>query len=682
MEALSGTSAKLVDSRDLLDILRQQTLTGPFILAPFSERHGRKGLIEAIHAVCSPLNGAIHCTPECHQVWEQNISRAFLTNQPIVHTCAQGLLCLTILLSKSKDLPEYLIGGGVYERNAMIRNSVEEIKRAAIKAPTLESGQQPQLVSMSEAQSIAEGIATALPRLVDRHVHSLSLARTTQRLEAVQKLVRELAGCVDKEQAVAIVSEALVVLFDLPKVLIVLQQPGHTLTIHATLGLDPDTFQLDQKCLADYFAKGCGHPENLPGETLEAFFPGLEARSGYLFRLGGNDCQIGTIAILDVDLHSRDQALIDLLINRLGTQLESLKTAEGHRLERQVSSRLVAMISSLALIESRREVYLQILEMSAELLAATSGSLMLLNEVEGTLKIVAAKGMTSTLAKTMSIGFGEGIAGRVAKSRFPMLVNDIERDKRVAIKNRPRFKTKSFLSLPLVVEERLLGVLNLADKNNSSSFSEADLNLVQTFTKHALLMVERAATLEMASQLEQLAITDPLTGLYNRRFLADRLQEEFSRSKRQQQSFCIIMADLDNFKLYNDICGHLAGDNALRKTAELMQRSARDMDVVTRFGGEEFCLILPGTGKKESVFVGERIRRAIEVENFPGENHLPLGRLTISLGVATFPADGVTANELIHAADQALYQAKGLGRNCLVLYEASLENHALLSHHE
>lgn len=682
MEALSDTSAKLVDSRDLLDILRQHKLTGPFNLTLFSERHGRKGLIEAIHAVCSPLNGTIHCTPECHQDWEQNISRAFLTNQPIVHTCPQGLLCLTILLSKSKDSPEYLIGGGVFERNAMIRSNVEEIKRSAVKAPALESGQQPHPASMSEAQSIAEGIVTALPRLVDRHVNSLSLARTTQRLEAVQRLVRELAGCMDKEQAVAIVNEALVVLFDLPKVLIVLQQPGHPLTVHSTLGLDPDTFQLDQKRLVDYFAKGCSHPENLPGDALEAFFPGLKVRSGYLFRLGGNDCPIGTIAILDVDLHGRDLALIDLLINRLETQLESLKTAEGYRLERQVSDRLVAMISSLARIQSPRELYLQILEMSAELLAATSGSLMLLNEVEGTLKIVAAKGMTSTLAKTMSISYGEGIAGRVAKSRFPMLVNDIERDKRVAIKNRPRFKTKSFLSLPLVVDESLIGVLNLADKGNHSSFNETDLNLVQTFTKHALLMVERAATLEMASQLEQLAITDPLTGLYNRRFLADRLQEEFSRSKRQQQSFCIIMADLDNFKLYNDICGHLAGDNALRKTAELMQRSARDMDIVTRFGGEEFCLILPGTSKKESVFVGERIRRAIEVENFPGENHLPLGRLTISLGVASFPADGVSANELIHAADQALYQAKGLGRNCLVLYETSLENHALLSHHE
>ncbi len=195
-------------------------------------------------------------------------------------------------------------------------------------------------------------------------------------------------------------------------------------------------------------------------------------------------------------------------------------------------------------------------------------------------------------------------------------------------------------------------------------------------------MIDRAATLEKASQFEQLAITDPLTGLYNRRFLEDRLQAEFSRSERQHQSFCIILADLDSFKAYNDICGHLAGDNALRKVADLMRRSAREMDIVTRYGGEEFCLILPGTGKKESVFVGERIRRAIETESFPGETHLPLGRLTTSIGISAFPADGVTANELIHAADLALYRAKDMGRNRLILYEPSLESQALLSHHE
>ncbi len=195
-------------------------------------------------------------------------------------------------------------------------------------------------------------------------------------------------------------------------------------------------------------------------------------------------------------------------------------------------------------------------------------------------------------------------------------------------------------------------------------------------------MIDRAAILEKAGQFEQLAITDPLTGLYNRRLLEGRLQEEFSRSERQGQSFCVIMADLDNFKIYNDICGHLAGDNALRKTASLLRRTAREMDVVTRYGGEEFCLILPGIGKKESVFVGDRIRRAIEMENFPGESHLPLGRLTISLGISAFPVDGVTANELIHAADLALYHAKALGRNRLVLYEPSLDDQVLLSHHK
>jgi diguanylate cyclase (GGDEF)-like protein len=101
------------------------------------------------------------------------------------------------------------------------------------------------------------------------------------------------------------------------------------------------------------------------------------------------------------------------------------------------------------------------------------------------------------------------------------------------------------------------------------------------------------------------------------------------------------------------------------------------MDVVSRYGGEEFCIILPGTGKKESVFVGERMRRVIEAESFPGESHLPLGRLTISLGIASFPADGVTENELIHASDLALYQAKAMGRNRLVLFEPSLEGKAL-----
>jgi len=680
--ATISTSVKLVDPRDLLELMRQHPLTAPFNLTLYSEQHGRKGLLEAIHAVCAPLDNEKLCTPDCYHRWEESLSNSLLTNQPVVHSCAQGFLCFTIPLPEGKGLPGYLIGGGVFERNQSINSNRDEDDSPTTGDAMVESGQYPQLMSMPGAESIAEGISRALPRLLNQQVHALSLTRTTQRLEAVQKLAHDLADCKNSDQAVAIVSEALVVLFDLPKVLIVLQQPGQSMTIHSTLGLDSGTFQFNQKALADYFNRSTGHPEILPGGELAALFPGLETRSVHLFPLQENGCQLGAIALLDVDLHCRDQALIDLLVNRLATRLESLTTAEGHRQERQFSARLVSMISDLSLVNSRQELYRQILEMSAELLMATSGSLMLLNENDGTLKIAAAKGMTSSLAKTMSVAYGEGIAGRVAKSGFPMLVNDIERDKRVAAKNRPRFKTKSFISLPLEVEDRLIGVLNLADKSNNTNFTEVDLNLIKTFTNHAVLMIDRAATLEKAGQFEQLAITDPLTGLYNRRLLENRLQEEFSRSERQQQNFCIILADLDNFKVYNDICGHLAGDNALRKTADLLRRTAREMDIVTRYGGEEFCLILPGIGKKESVFVGDRIRRAIETESFPGESHLPLGRLTISLGIATFPVDGVTTNELIHAADLALYRAKALGRNRLVLYEPSLDDRSLLSHHE
>ncbi len=679
---LTGTSVKLVDPRDLLEMLRHHPLTVPFSLSLYSEQHGRKGLMDAIRTVCSPLEDENLCTPECYHVWEEKTSQALLTNQPVVHSCTQGFLCFITPLPENKNLPDCLIGGGVFERKVMTNRTVEAAESSASDAVTIVSTQHPQMISISEAETIAEEVFRALPRLLDQQVHTLSLTRTTQRLEAVQKLARDLADCEESEQAVTVVNEALVVLFNLPKVLIVLQKPGQSMTIHSTLGLDPEVFKLDQKRLADYFTRCSGHPEVLPGEELSAILPGLETRTAYLFPLGENDRQLGAIVILDVDLHSRDQALIELLVNRLATRLESLETEEGHRLERQFSSRLVSMISSLALVDNRQELYQQILEMSSELLTATSGSLMLLNETDGTLRIEAAKGMTSSLAKTMSVPFGEGIAGRVAKSGFPMLVNDIERDKRIATKNRPRFKTKSFLSLPLEVEDHLIGVLNLADKKNGGNFTEADLNRIQSFTNHAVLMIDRAATLEKAGMFEKLAITDPLTGLYNRRFLENRLQEEFSRGERQQQNFCIILADLDGFKIYNDICGHLAGDNALRKTADLMRRSAREMDVVTRYGGEEFCLILPGTSKKESLFVGERIRRAIEAENFPGENHLPLGRLTISIGVATFPADGVTANELIHAADLALYSAKGQGRNRLALYEPSMEGQALLSHRE
>ena len=668
----SGAPNKLVDPRDLLEMLRQQPMAQPFNLAFYSERQGRQGLSEAIHSVCAPLKQNIFCTSECYRDWIKNLHQARSQNRPVVSACPQGLLYFVIFLPQDRGLPDYLIGGGVFDRQALIHHETRVHATHRSEQSVGQPGLAPRFLNIQEAESSVKKMSHLLPKLLDLQVHELSLKRTTQRLEAVQKLNRDLKDCPDIDQSVALVSEALVVLFNLSRLLIVLQKPGQSMKIHATLGLDQGCFKFEPSNLNDYWDTLLESPAIVSGKELNEFFPGLDTRSAFLLPVGSKRSLLGLIAILDIDLHSRDQALIELLISSLASRLETLETEENHRLERQFSTRLISMISKLSLISGRKELFQKILDMSSDLLSATSGSLMLLDETDGSLKIETAKGMNASLAQSMTVSFGEGIAGRVAKNGFPLLVSDIEADQRVAFRNRPRFKTKSFISLPLEVDQRLIGVLNLADKNDGTSFSEADLNLLKTFTNHAVLMISRAAMLEQANQFEKMAITDPLTNLYNRRFLETRLQEEFSRSGRQHQSFCTVLADLDNFKIYNDICGHIAGDNVLRKAAQLMRRSARDMDVVARYGGEEFCIVLPATGKKEAVFVAERIRKAIEAETFPGENHLPLGRLTISIGIACFPADGVTANELLHAADMALYQAKAQGRNRLVLYESSL----------
>jgi diguanylate cyclase (GGDEF)-like protein len=267
----------------------------------------------------------------------------------------------------------------------------------------------------------------------------------------------------------------------------------------------------------------------------------------------------------------------------------------------------------------------------------------------------------------MSVRMGSGIAGKVAASGTPFLVNDIEVDERIAALNRPRFKTKSFISVPLLFKGEPLGVLNLSDKKNHGIFTKADLNILTPFVNHAAAMIKRAGSLERVELLEQLSITDALTELYNRRFLEKRMEEELNRSERNGLPLTVMLIDLDNFKIYNDVCGHIAGDRALKKAAQVLRNSVREMDVVTRYGGEEFCVLLPGTTKREAIFVAERVRRGIESELFSGEEHLPQGRLTTSIGLSSFPEDGFTATDLINASDVALYQAKAEGRNCIML---------------
>jgi diguanylate cyclase (GGDEF)-like protein len=166
--------------------------------------------------------------------------------------------------------------------------------------------------------------------------------------------------------------------------------------------------------------------------------------------------------------------------------------------------------------------------------------------------------------------------------------------------------------------------------------------------------------------IRELAIRDGLTGLYNYRYFSEALRNELARAQRYRRPLCLLMIDVDHFKLYNDQHGHLTGDEVLRDISRLLQERARRTDLIARYGGEEFVVVLPETCRAAAQRVAEEFRRRIVQYNFPNGDQQPLGRVTVSIGVAESPSDATEARDLIERADQALYAAKSAGRNCVV----------------
>jgi diguanylate cyclase (GGDEF)-like protein len=162
--------------------------------------------------------------------------------------------------------------------------------------------------------------------------------------------------------------------------------------------------------------------------------------------------------------------------------------------------------------------------------------------------------------------------------------------------------------------------------------------------------------------LRNQSIRDSLTGLFNRRYLEESLELECSRAERSKDPISVVMLDVDHFKRFNDTFGHDAGDIVLKHIGEILRRSIRQGDVACRFGGEEFVLVLPGTGAAEALAVAERIRQSAQKLEVVYRSQ-SLGRITVSLGVAVYPIAGETPAELIEAADQTLYKAKNAGRD-------------------
>ncbi|MBL7032015.1 MAG: sensor domain-containing diguanylate cyclase [Nitrospira sp.] len=303
------------------------------------------------------------------------------------------------------------------------------------------------------------------------------------------------------------------------------------------------------------------------------------------------------------------------------------------------------------------------LEKSLRLLKAEQGSLMFLDDNQTELVIEAKKSVDDTVKEKMRVKKEGCIADIVFQSGESLLVENIESDPRIKKQNRPRYKTKSFICVPIMIDNKVAGVLNISDKTMNTAFSQDDLHLIQTFIKNISIVIERNMLQKKSEDLEKLSITDPMTGIYNRRYLNTRLLEEITRYNRFKHPFSFMLLDLDKFKLFNDTYGHLAGDRLIIDLAKLVENSLRTIDIAARFGGDEFVAIFPQTPKKDAIQITNRIKDKIDASINIDHGKIPL---SVSMGLATYPDDASSIMELIEKTDQALYLAKKGGGNRVV----------------
>ncbi|MDH3211729.1 MAG: sensor domain-containing diguanylate cyclase [Myxococcales bacterium] len=281
----------------------------------------------------------------------------------------------------------------------------------------------------------------------------------------------------------------------------------------------------------------------------------------------------------------------------------------------------------------------------------------LLTGPDGRLRIRHSCGLPEEVVASTCLGLGEDISGYVARVGSALLIEDIEQDSRFRRRNHERYYTRSAISVPLRIHGTVMGVINVNNKRNREAYTPDDLRLVEAIAGHAAVALFNAQRFEETLERAQ---HDALTGLANHGYFWSTLDREVERARRYERQLSVAMIDVDHFKRFNDRYGHVAGDEALAGIARVTREWSRVHDFASRYGGEEFALILPETGSEGSFAVAEKLREAVGAARF---SHAEPGGLTVSVGVATFPQDAHTAGQLVEIADARLYQAKAGGRN-------------------
>jgi diguanylate cyclase (GGDEF)-like protein len=371
---------------------------------------------------------------------------------------------------------------------------------------------------------------------------------------------------------------------------------------------------------------------------------------------------LGRGADLEVSPANAGGADLQIEIDRLRGELEY---------RTQLAQSLQSFLERISSTDPDK-TYNLILTHSRELLQAERASLWVFDDGSNELILRAATGFVDAQKDVGRLRIGEGISGRVLESGQPLIVDNLLAAGLTPAGVERNYKTTSFISYPITMSGRKIGVLNVTDKIGGHAFDTVDLSLLDVIGPQIAVALERAEWQERATQFQLMSITDPLTGLLNRRYLEERLTEELNRSKRYSYPMSCLMIDIDDFKTYNDRNGHQAGDVALKITAHSLKAALRSADIACRYGGEEFCVLLPQTSLSEAGVIAERMRLKVTETDYPYGKSQPRGTVSISIGISTFGKNIDTPDSVIAAADRALYNAKHLGKNRIEFYVDNL----------
>lgn len=305
----------------------------------------------------------------------------------------------------------------------------------------------------------------------------------------------------------------------------------------------------------------------------------------------------------------------------------------------------------------------------SEGLAVPEVTVLLFERGEGRLRALKTAGLeVGRSVKEEPFGLDQGVCGVVVREKRPLYLPDLaSEERRIEFRKEPSPSGSAF-AVPLIYQGEAIGLL-VYSSPVVNAFPEEERELLLTVASQGALALANA---QLFQETLELSLTDGLTGILNRRALESRMELEWSRSQRDATPVSVVMVDIDHFKIYNDSQGHQAGDEALRRVARLLERSLRKVDAVARYGGEEFAVILPRTGKPEAIEVARKLRRSVEQADFARAYLQPLGRITISCGVASAPDDAASMEELVKKADLALLSAKQGGRNRVYAIQAGV----------